>query len=400
MGNEVFIAGVDMTPFRKPGHSDSYDLMGAAATRGALRDAGIDYADIQQAFVGFVLGDSGAAQQTLYHVGQTGIPIVNCSNACASGGTALFLAFQAITSGAADCVLALGFEQMQAGALGLSGFDDRPPVVEKQVAMLQSLGHEVGPAPVLQFFSLAGDEYAQQFGVDRSLFAHIPVKSRRHARDNSRALFRDALTVEEVLASPKVSGNLHRFECCPPTSGAAAAVLVSGRYARQRGLSRRVELSAVSLRSDDERSFSGDMMNVTGYHIARDAAREVYERAGIDPLDLDVVELNDNFASNEVIMYEALGLCPQGGAARFISDGDNTYSGQVVTNPSGGLLSKGHPIGASGLAQCAELTWQLREQAGSRQVPGARLGLQQIMGFISAGFIAVYARHGSDGRKV
>jgi acetyl-CoA acetyltransferase len=134
-------------------------------------------------------------------------------------------------------------------------------------------------------------------------------------------------------------------------------------------------------------------MNVTGYHIARDGALEVYERSGVDPLDIDVIELNDNFASNEIMTYEAIGLCPPGGAAQFIADGDNTYGGRVVTNPSGGLLSKGHPIGASGLAQCAELTWQLRGQAGSRQVPEARLGLQQIMGFISAGFVAVYVAH-------
>jgi sterol carrier protein 2 len=393
MTARVFVAGVDMTPFQKPGRSESYDLMGAAATRGALRDAGLAYSDVQHAYVGFVLGDSGAAQQTLYHVGQTGIPIVNCSNACASGGTALFLAYQAITSGAADCVLALGFEQMQAGALGLSGFDDRPSVVEKQVALLRSRGEEVSPVPVLQFFGLAGDEYAERFAVSRELFARIPVKARRHARENPRALFRDPLTVEEVMASPKVSGNLHKLECCPPTSGAAAALLVSERFALRQALPRKVELAAVSLRSDDERSFDDSMMNVTGYHIARDGALEVYERSGVDPLDIDVIELNDNFASNEIMTYEAIGLCPPGGAAQFIADGDNTYGGRVVTNPSGGLLSKGHPIGASGLAQCAELTWQLRGQAGSRQVPEARLGLQQIMGFISAGFVAVYVAH-------
>jgi acetyl-CoA acyltransferase len=391
----VFVAGVEMTAFQKPGRSESYDLMGAAATGGALRDAGLAYRDVQHAYVGFVLGDSGAAQQSLYHVGQTGIPIVNCSNACASGGTALFLAYQAITSGAADCVLALGFEQMQAGALGLSGFDDRPSVVEKQVALLRSRGEELSPVPVLQFFGLAGDEYAERFGVSRELFARIPVKARRHARDNPRALFRDPLTVEEVMASPRVSGNLRKFECCPPTSGAAAALLVAEGFARRHGLSRKVELAAVSLRSDDESSFEGSMMNVTGYQIAREGALEVYERSGIDPVDLDVVELNDNFASNEVICYEALGLCPQGGAAKFIADGDNTYGGRVVTNPSGGLLSKGHPIGASGLAQCVELTWQLRGEAGSRQTPEARLGLQQIMGFVSAGFTASYIAHGT-----
>jgi sterol carrier protein 2 len=390
MTNTVFVAGVGMTPFLKPGRSDSYDLMGAAAAKEALQDAGLEYHDIQQAFVGYVLGDSGAAQQTLYHLGQTGIPIVNCSNACASGGTALFLAYQALRAGAADCILALGFEQMQAGALGLSGFDDRPSVVEKQVELLRSLGHEVGPAPVLQFFSLASEEYLKTYGGSRELFASVTVKARRHAEKNPLALFKDPLSVEAVLASPKVSGELRKLECCPPTSGAAAALLVSERFASQRGLSRKVELAAVSLLSDDEQSFTGSMIDATGYHIARNGAAEVFESAGVGPRDIDVAELNDNFASNEIICYEALGFCPRGGAEQFVADGNNTYGGRVVTNPSGGLLSKGHPMGASGLAQCAELTWQLRGQAGGRQVPGARLGLQQIIGFVSAGFTALY----------
>jgi acetyl-CoA acyltransferase len=230
--------------------------------------------------------------------------------------------------------------------------------------------------------------------MDPTVFAHISVKSRRHAAANPYAVFRDPLTVEEVVDSPHVYGPLTRLQCCPPTCGAAAAVLCTEDFARSRGLDARVRIRAQAMTSDRADSFEGDAMALVGSTIARRAADEVYESAGVDPRDLRVVELHDCFTANEVIAYEALGLTPEGTSERFILDGDNTYGGRVVTNPSGGLLSKGHPLGATGLAQCAELVWQLRGTAEGRQVDDVSLALQHNLGLGSACVVTLYERVG------
>jgi sterol carrier protein 2 len=225
------------------------------------------------------------------------------------------------------------------------------------------------------------------------VFAQISVKSRRHAAGNPYAVFRGPITVEEVLAGPRIFGPLTRLQCCPPTCGAAAAVLCSTDFARRHGLDATVTIRAQAMATDTDSTFeSHDMMRVVGYDVTASAAGQVYELAAVGPDDLDVVELHDCFTTNEVISYEALGLTPEGTAEKFISEGDNTYGGRVVTNPSGGLLSKGHPLGATGLAQCAELVWQLRGQAGPRQVAGARLALQHNIGLGSAAVVTLYQR--------
>lgn len=387
----VCVAGVGMIPFAKPGAHAPYPEMAATAGRQALADAGIAYEAIQQAYVGYVYGDSTAGQKALYGLGMTGIPIVNVNNNCSTGSTALFLARQAIASGAADCVLALGFEQMNPGALG-TVFNDRPSPFEDFDREAAALVGQPDLPLALRYFGGAGLSHMQKHGTPLAAFAQIRAKASRHAAHNPLALLRKVLTADDVLNAPALwPGVLTRLMACPPTCGAAAAVLVSESYARAHGLRSDVRILAQAMTTDRPDSFdSHDMMNLVGYRMTQAAAQQVYAQAGIGPDDLDVVELHDCFAQNELISYEALGLCREGGAAQFIAAGDNTYGGKVVTNPSGGLLSKGHPLGATGLAQCFELTHQLRGTAEQRQVGGARLGLQHNLGLGGACVVTLY----------
>ena len=385
----VVVAGVSLIPFRTPGKSDTYDVMGAGAVRAALADAGLALSDIQQAYAGYVYADSAAGQTAIYEVGATGIPIINVNNYCASGSTALWLGRQAIRSGAADCVLVLGFEQMARGAIG-SIYSDRPDSLHHFTAARAAHHSPSDAPPAAQYFGDAGAAYLERYDADVSLFAQVAVKARRHAAANPAAVFRDPFTVEEVLASPHVYGPLTRLQCCPPTCGAAAAILCSEDFARSRGVDARVRIRAQAMTSDLSDTFAGDAMALVGAGIARRAADLVYEEAGVGPGDIPVVELHDCFTANEVIAYESLRLTPEGTSSGFVADGQNTYGGRVVTNPSGGLLSKGHPLGATGLAPCAELVWQLRGTAGERQVDGARLGLQHNLGLGSACVVTMY----------
>lgn len=393
MSHAVAVAGVGMIPFTKPGKSDSYDVMGAEAARRALADAGVPYDAIQQAFVGYVFGDSTSGQKALYQLGQTGIPVVNVNNNCSTGSSALYLARQAVASGTVDVALALGFEQMVPGAIQ-AAYTDRPAALER----FEQVRDRVSGAPDAQvpnaatFFGGAGQQYVDDHGIDPSVFAHITVKSRKHAANNPYAVFRDPLSFEEVMASPHIYGPLTRFQCCPPTCGAAAAVVVSREYAERNGLRSDVIIAAQSLVTDMPSTFEGDLKRLIGYDMAAKAAGEVYEASGIGPEDVRVVELHDCFTTNEFLTYEALGLVDEGTAERFVMDGENTYGGRVVTNPSGGLISKGHPLGATGLAQCAELVWQLRGQAEARQVDGVTAALQHNLGLGGACVVTMYQK--------
>ncbi|MGX7741019.1 lipid-transfer protein [Rhodopseudomonas parapalustris] len=393
MVSPVHVAGVGMIPFVKPGANEPYHLMGAEAARLALCDAGLGYDAIQQAFVGYVYGDSTCGQRALYQVGMTGIPIVNVNNNCSTGSTALFLARQAIASGAADCVLALGFEQMKPGALG-AVFADRPSAFDAFDAAADELIDAPGVPLALRYFGGAGLSHMQKYGTPLSSFAKVRAKASRHAAKNPLALFRKELSADDVLNDQVIwPGVMTRLMACPPTCGGAAAVLVSEAFAKKHGLDTRVRIAAQAMTTDTPSTFEAhDMMRVVGYDMARAAATKVYEDAGVGPDDIDVVELHDCFAHNELITYEALGLCPEGGAEKFIADGDNTYGGKFVTNPSGGLLSKGHPLGATGLAQCYELTRQLRGTAEATQVDGAKRALQHNLGLGGACVVTLYER--------
>jgi sterol carrier protein 2 len=390
--SQVVVTGVGMVPFAKPGKSEAYYQMGEKAARAALDDAGIAYSAVQQAYVGYVYGDSTCGQAALYGIGLTGLPIINVNNNCSTGSSALFLARQAVASGVADCVLALGFEQMVPGALG-SSFPERvSPLFRHQEAEREIQGIDPAAPGAAQLFGGAGQAYADEYGVDPSLFAHISVKARKHAANNPYAVFRDPVTVEQVLGSPVIYGPLTRLQCCPPTCGAAAAVVCSPEYARRHGLDGSVAIRAQAMTTDTAASFEHDMRKVVGYDMAVDASRQVYEASGVGPEDIRVVELHDCFTTNELLSYEALGLTPEGTAEKFVLDGDNTYGGRVVTNPSGGLLSKGHPLGATGLAQCTELVWQLRGQAGPRQVDDVSVALQHNLGLGGACVVTMYEK--------
>lgn len=399
MSSNVLVAGVGMIAFTKPGANEPYPQMAARATRDALADAGIGYEQVQQAYVGYVYGDSTSGQRALYEVGMTGIPVVNVNNNCSTGSTALFLARQAVASGAADCVLALGFEQMSPGALG-SVFKDRPGAFERFDAATDELvGH--GEVPLaLRYFGGAGLAHMEQYGTRLSTFAKIRAKASRHAANNPLALFRTVVSEEDVMNSPVMwPGVLTRLMACPPTCGAAAAIICSAAFAQRHGLKQDVRIKAQAMTTDRPVTFAArDMREVVGFSMAQAAARQVYDAAGIGPQDIDVLELHDCFAQNELLTYEALGLCPVGGAEKFVCDGDNTYGGKFVTNPSGGLLSKGHPLGATGLAQCYELTHQLRGTAGQRQVQGARLALQHNLGLGGACVVTLYERVSGESR--
>ncbi len=391
MNRKVFVAGVGMIPFTKPGKSEPYTVMGERAAKLALEDAGVPYGAVQQAYASYVYGDSTAGQAAIYRVGLTGIPVFNLNNNCSSGSSALFLARQAVESGSVECAIALGFEQMVPGALK-GAYDDRPsPVARFAETMTELQGFEEATPRAAQFFGGAGREYIKRYGIRPDTFGRISVKARQHAARNPLAVFRETVTLDEVMASPRVFDPLTRLQCCPPTCGAAAAILCSEDFARRHGLKPKVFIAAQAMTTDTPSTFDeGDMRKVVGYDMTRAAAHQVYEQAGIGPEDVDVVELHDCFTANELITYEGLGLTPEGTAEKFIVDGDNTYGGRVVTNPSGGLLSKGHPLGATGLAQCAELNWQLRGEADQRQVEGARLALQHNLGLGGACVVTLY----------
>jgi acetyl-CoA acetyltransferase len=389
MKRRVNVIGVGMTKFAKPGASEEYHVMASKAGKAALADAGVQYADIEQVFAGYVYGDSTCGQRAAYEIGVTGVPVVNVNNNCSTGSTALFLARQAVEGGLAECVLALGFEKMEKGALG-SKFADRANPLEPQFNVMNNVqGFNQAP-PAAQMFGGAGREYRWKYGTRRETFAKVSEKARKHAVNNPYAIFNQPLTVEEILAADEVFDPLTRYQCCPPTCGAAAAVLCSDEFAKKHGIGKSPWIAAQVMTTDFPSTFEKSMIKMVGYDMTKNGADKAYSQAGLGPDDVDVVELHDCFTSNEILTYEGLGLCKEGEAEKFIWDGDNTFGGKWVTNPSGGLLSKGHPLGATGLAQCTELVWQLRGQAEKRQVEGAKVALQHNLGLGGACVITIY----------
>lgn len=392
MNREVLVAGVGMIPFSKPGQSAPYDEMGAEAIRLALADAGLGYDLVEQAFAGYVFGASCAGQRTVYKAGMTGIPIINVNNNCSTGSTALYLARQAVESGMVECALAVGFEEMDPGAI--------PSAFPNRVSPFADFDREcdalvdVDLPLALRYFGGAGQAHMEKYGTTLEDFARVRAKASRHAALNPLAVFKNVMSTEEVLGAQLIwPGVMTRPMACPPTCGGAATILVSREFAKKHGIDARVRIAAQAMTTDRPVTLeSHDMMQLVGKDMAQRASKKVYEAAGVGPEDIRVVELHDCFAHNEVITYESLGLCPEGGASKFISDGDNSYGGRVVTNPSGGLLSKGHPLGATGLAQCYELTHQLRGTAGSRQVDSLTHALQHNLGLGGACVVTLYEK--------
>ncbi|MDG3009202.1 lipid-transfer protein [Rhodococcus sp. D2-41] len=395
MGNRVFVVGVGMTKFEKPGAREwDYPDMARESGTKALQDAGVDYAEVQQAYVGYVYGESTSGQRAVYELGLTGIPIVNVNNNCSTGSTALYLAAQAIRGGLADCTLALGFEKMQKGSLG-STYDDREqPMMRHLLATAELQEFAMPPAPYM--FGAAGKEHMERYGTTAEQFAKIGVKNHRHSQNNPYAQFQDEYTLDEVLGSKQIYGPLTKLQCSPTSDGSGAVVLASEDFVERHGLvDQAVEIVGQAMVTDLPSTFEDrSVISLVGADMTRTAARSVYDQAGIGPDDVDVIELHDCFSTNELITYEALGLCAEGEGGKLVDAGETTYGGRWVVNPSGGLISKGHPLGATGLAQCSELTWQLRGAADARQVAGAAtasgVALQHNIGLGGAVVITAY----------
>jgi len=391
---KVYVVGVGMTKFEKPGRRQDFDYpdMAKESVSKALDDAGVDYKEVQAAYVGYVYGDSTCGQRALYQIGMTGIPVVNVNNNCSTGSSALFLAFNAIQAGS-DCVLALGFEKMERGSL-TSKFHDRSNPMEKHVETMAINSGLEGESPITaQMFGNAGREHMAKYGTKPEHFAKIAEKNHRHSANNPYSQFRDIYTLEQIQASPKIFDPLTKLQCCPTSDGSAAAILCNFEFVVKHGLlNKAVEMLGIEMVTDLESSFKGSAMSLVGFDMTKKAADRLYLKTGVTPDDVQVVELHDCFAANELITYEALSLCPIGKAGEFIDSGNNTYGGKYVVNPSGGLISKGHPLGATGLAQCAELCWQLRGEAGPRQVPNAKIALQHNIGLGGASIVALYKK--------
>ncbi|XP_036722543.1 non-specific lipid-transfer protein isoform X1 [Balaenoptera musculus] len=392
--NRVFVVGVGMTKFTKPGAENSRDYPDLAKEAGqkALADAQIPYSAVEQACIGYVYGDSTCGQRAIYHsLGLTGIPIINVNNNCSTGSTALFMARQLIQGGLADCVLALGFEKMEKGPLGLT-FSNRTNPIDKHLEVLINK-YGLSSHPVAsQMFGFAGKEHMEKYGTKLEHFAKIGWKNHKHSVNNPYSQFQKEYSLDEVMASPKIFDFLTILQCCPTSDGAAAAILASEAFVQKHGLkSKAVEILAQEMVTDMPSSFEEkSVIKMVGFDMSKEAARKCYEKSGLRPSDIDVIELHDCFSTNELLTYEALGLCPEGQGGKLVDRGDNTYGGKWVINPSGGLISKGHPLGATGLAQCAELCWQLRGEAGKRQVPGAKVALQHNLGLGGAVVVTLY----------
>ncbi|MEU3014547.1 lipid-transfer protein [Nocardia asteroides] len=402
MANKVYVVGVGMTKFEKPGRRqvdeadgttrawDYPDMARESGTK-ALADAGIDYREVEQAYVGYVYGESTSGQRAVYELGMTGIPVVNVNNNCSTGSTALYLAAQAIRGGLAECTLALGFEKMQPGSLG-STWDDREQPMAKHVLALAEISEVLFPvAPWM--FGAAGREHMKQYGTTAEHFAKIGYKNHKHSVNNPYSQFQDEYSLDDILGARMIYDPLTKLQCSPTSDGSGAAILASEAFVDRHDLSERaVEIVGQAMTTDFASTFDGTAKNLIGYDMNVRAARQVYEQAGLGAEDFQVIELHDCFSANELLLYEALGLCGEGEAGKLIDAGQTTYGGKWVVNPSGGLISKGHPLGATGLAQCSELTWQLRGAADKRQVDGVTAALQHNIGLGGAAVVTAYQR--------
>ena len=393
----VFVVGNGMTKFMRPGkHNFDYHDLSNVAIKRALRDAGLRFEQVEQAYVGYVYGDSASGQRAVYTMGNTGIPIFNVNNNCSTGSTALWLACKAIATNQSDCVLALGFEKMFTGSLK-SFFSDRVYPLKEHLDIDKEIrGESKGPfAPRL--FGNAGKEHMERYGTTKEHFAKVAVKNHKHSVNNPYSQFRDEYSLAQILKSASVHDPITKLQCCPTSDGAAAAIIVSEDFVRAHNLeAQAVEVTAITMTTDTPSSFARSSIDLVGGSMSRNAAQEAYKQAGVSPEQVDVVELHDCFSANELITYEALGLCPEGKAGEYIDRDAFTYGGKVVVNPSGGLISKGHPLGATGLAQCAELCWQLRNMAEKRQVRDAKVALQHNLGLGGACVVAIYKKMRPD----
>lgn len=370
--SDVYILGVEMIKFGRFPES-TVPQLGAQAALMALDDAGLTIQDMQALYCGNLYQASAmVGQRILHEIGQTGIPVVNCANACATGATAFREAWMAIKAGAYDLALAVGVEQMGKGLLGGGGGRGKGIPTE---GLLGS-----GTMPTV--FAEAGMEHARKYGTTFEQFAKVSVKNHHHSTMNPKAMYQIETPLEMVMNAEMISYPNTKLMCSVNVDGSAAAVLCSEKKARALGMKRAVRVKASALTSDPYTDRDLVMPDVNT--CTRRAAAKAYEMAGISAQDVDLVELHDCFATAELLHYENLGLCGEGEAGRAIDEGWTALGGRIPVNASGGLLSKGHPLGATGIANIYEVSTHLRGEAGRRQVANARIGLTHVIGLGSA----------------
>ncbi|KPV77423.1 uncharacterized protein RHOBADRAFT_51278 [Rhodotorula graminis WP1] len=375
---KAYIVGVGQTAFEKPRNRVDYPELAVEAATKALLDAGVNYDEIEQAFAGYVYGDSTCGQRALYALGMTKIPIMNVNNNCSTGSSALWLARQAIEYGIADCVMALGFEKMAPGSL-TNAFNDRDPPLSKTVGLMADMDKMTTGPFAAQIFGNGAQEYIEKYGATWEDVAAIAAKSHTHSVNNPYAQFHNAMTTEEVLADKKVTDKLTRAMCCPTSDGSACAIVCSEDFVKAHKLENQtIEIAAMAMATDSPRLFEDrSSIELTGADMTRTCAKEVYSKAGITVDQVQVIELHDCFAANELLLYDALGLSKPGKAHELVRNRDNTFGGRFVVNPSGGLLSKGHPLGATGIAAAWFVVQQLRGWAGPMQDPRVVPGVME-----------------------
>lgn len=368
MSEDVYIVGIDMIPFgRYP--TRTTPRIGAEAAFLALDDAGLVIQDIEAMYCGNQMqAFAMIGQQILHEIGETGIPVVNTANACASGGTAFREGYFAVKGGMYDMVLAVGVEQMGRGLLGGAGRTDG--FIEEGV-----IGSMTTPA----MFAQIGMEHQRKYGTTFEQFAQIAVKNHHHSTFNPKAMSRRETPLEEVMGSEMISYPNTKLMCSINVDGSAAAVIASEKKVKELGLMGR----AIRVRASEMTSnpYTPRQDAIIDFNlVTRNCANAAYERAGIGPQDMQLVELHDCFATAEMVHYENLSLCAEGEAGQLVDSGFTAMGGKIPVNLSGGLLSKGHPLGATGIANIYEVSLHLRGEAGARQVPGAKIGLTHVVG--------------------
>jgi len=393
----VYVLGVGMTKFIKPRGKVDYTELGFEAGVKAMLDAQVNYDDIDMGVACYCYGDSTCGQRVFYQFGTTSIPIWNVNNNCSTGSTGLYLGRNMIAGGQADAVLVVGFEKMNPGSLS-SYFNDRANPTGTFADMMKTTRGVTNAPGAPQMFGNAGREYMEKYGAKVEDFAEIARVNHEHSKRNPYSQFQDEYTLEQVMKSTMIHEPLTKLQCCPTSDGGAAAVLVSQAFldARPHLKDQAILIAGQTLQTDTTSVFSRSAIDLMGYGMNAQAAKVALAEANVAVSDIKVVELHDCFSANEMIVIDALGLSEKGKAHELVRNGDITYGGRMVINPSGGLISKGHPLGATGIAQCAELVWHLRGWANNRLVEGTTAALQHNLGLGGAVVVSVYKR--ADGK--
>ncbi|RVX67127.1 hypothetical protein B0A52_08370 [Exophiala mesophila] len=394
----AYVLGVGLTKFVKPRGAIEYTELGFEAGVKALLDAHITYDDVELGIASYCYGDSVCGQRVFYQFGMTEIPILNVNNNCASASTGIAMARDTISYGGADCVMVVGFEKMRPGSLERN-FTDRADPTGRFMEMNYKNWGKAKSSGAVQLFANAAREYMQKYGATAEDFAEIARVNHAHSKNNPYAQFQNEYTLEQVKQTTMIQEPLTKVQCCPTSDGGAATIVVSEDFlsARPHLRNQAVLIAGQAVVSDAPSAFDGSASGLVGAGLARTAIKEALRQANASIHDVKLVELHDCFSSAEMIALDGLGLSEPGKAHELVRRKDITYGGRFVVNPSGGLLSKGHPLGATGIAQCAELVWHLRGWANNRLVQDIDIALAHNAGLGSAGVVTLYKR--ADGQK-